>query len=204
LRFAHGAGTITLLSDNRFFSNTSIDEQDHALLLSRLVGSASHCWLLYSSQMPSLFKLSWRHAPHLLFSGCLFLLILLWWLTNRSGPILAHPQGERRDLLEHLQAAGEFLWRQDRAAGLQDQTRKQIEKRWLQRHPRLRRLDRQARCEWLARRAGLNPLAIDQALYSQQTDERGLIRASAILQRLDLALHPEITTEYPDGRDNTS
>jgi hypothetical protein len=202
LRFRHGAGTVTLLSDNRFFSNTEIDEQDHALLLARLVGDAPRCWLLYSTQMPSLLELTWKHAPYLLVSVCLTLSVLLWWLTNRSGPLLVQTRSQRRDLLEHLQAAGEFLWQQDRAAGLQTQTRRQIEKRWRRSHPRLSRLDRQARCEWLAQRTDLDPEAIDQALYRQQTDERGLIRASAILQRLDLALHPEITMEYRDGRNN--
>jgi hypothetical protein len=202
LRFRHGAGAITLLSDNGFLSNTEIDEQDHALLLARLVGDASRCWLLYSSQMPSLLELSWKHAPHLFVSVCLTLLILLWWLGNRSGPLLAQSRSQRRDLLEHLQAAAEFLWQQERAAGLQGQTRSQIEKRWLRSQPRLARLHRQARCEWLAQRTGLNPEAIERALYGQQTDERGLIRASAILQRLNLALHPEITMEYRDGRHN--
>ncbi|MGD8588749.1 MAG: DUF4350 domain-containing protein [Chromatiales bacterium] len=202
LRFRHGAGAITLLSDNRFLSNAEIDEQDNALLLARLVGDASRGWLLYSSQMPSLLELSWKYASYLVVSVCLTLAVLLWWLSNRSGPLLVQTGSQRRDLLEHLQAAAEFLWQQERAAGLQTQTRSQIEKRWLRSHPRLTRLDRQGRCEWLAQRTGLNPEAIDGALYGQQTDERGLIRASAVLQRLNLALHPEITMEYRDGRYN--
>jgi hypothetical protein len=200
LRFRHGGGTITLLSDNRFLSNREIDAQDHALLLALLVNEASRGWLLYSSQMPSLLELSWQHAPYLLVSGCLVLLALLWRLTQHSGPLLTQTNPARRDLLEHLQAAAEFLWQQDRASGLQGRTRRQAEKRWLRSHPLLGRLDQDARCEWLAERTGLTPQAIKQALYTEQTDERGLIQASAILQRLNAALHPETTMEQLDGR----
>lgn len=200
LRFRHGSGTITLLSDNRFLSNREIDAQDHALLLARLVNGAPRGWLLYSSQMPSLLELSWQHAPYLLVSGCLVLLVLLWRLTQHSGPLLTQTNPTRRDLLEHLQAAAEFLWQQDRASGLQGTTRRQAEKRWLRSHPLLGRLDQDARCEWLAERTGLTPQAIKQALYTEQIDERGLIQASAILQRLNAALHPETTMEQLDGR----
>jgi hypothetical protein len=195
LRFNLGGGSITLLSDNRFLSNHEIDKQDHALMLARLVGDAPRAWLLYSSQMPSLLELIWRHAAYLLVSVCLSLLILLWWLTRSSGPLLVRIHAQRRDLLQHLQAAAEFLWQQDRAAGLQEQTRGQIERHWLRSHPQLTRLDRSARCEWLAQRTGLDSAVVEQALYRQQTDERGLIRASVILQRLKLALRPESTME---------
>jgi len=203
LRFKHGAGTITLLSDNRFLSNHEIDEQDHALMLARLVGDAPRAWLLYSSQMPSLLELIWKQAPYLALSTLLALLSLLWWFTRRSGPLLAQGRTPRRDLLEHLQAAAEFLWQQDRPAALQMQTRRQVEKRWLRAHPRLARLQPKARCAWLGERTGLDPTAIEQALYGEQNEERGLIRASATLQRLNLALHPEITLEDDHGRDDT-
>lgn len=202
LRFNYDAGTITLLSDNRFLSNTEIDEQDHALLLGRLVGDSPRAWLLYSSQMPSLLDLSWKKAPYLLISACLSVLVLLWWLTRHSGPKLVKARAARRDLLEHLQASAEFLWQQDKAAGLQEQTRQLVEKLWLRQHPRLQRMDRQARCAWLAQRSGINPEAIERALYNEQTDERGLIRASSLLQRLNLVLHPEITLEHHDGTNN--
>ena len=195
LRFNLGAGSITLLSDIRFLSNHEIDKQDHALLLARLVGDAPRVWLLYSSQMPSLLELIWKHASYLFVTACLSLLFLLWWFIRRSGPVLVRTCSQRRDLLEHLQAAAEFLWRQDRAKGLQDQTCSQIEQHWLRSHPQMTGLDRQARCEWLAQRTGLDPETIEQALYRQQSDERGLIRASVILQRLDLALRPEISME---------
>ncbi len=200
LRFKHGVGSIVVLSDNLFLSNREIDEQDHALLLARLVNGAARGWLLYSSQMPSLLQLIWQHAAYLLISACLALLALLWWFTQRTGPLLAQVNPARRDLLEHLQASAEFLWQQDRASGLQGPTRRQVEKRWLQRHPLLERLDQEARCEWLAERTGPTPQMIKQALYTEQADEQGLIRASAILQRLHAAPDTAITMEQPDGR----
>ena len=200
VRFRYANGSITLLSDNRFLSNSEIDKHDHALLLARLVADAPRGWLLYSSQMPSLLTWIWKHAPYLALSVAVTLLLWLWRLTPRTGPLLAENLTQRRDLLEHLQAATEFLWRQDRASALQRRIRRCLEGRWLRSHPQLERMDQTARCAWLAQRTGLATDAIEQALYHQQTDERELIRASAILQRLNTALNPNISMEQTDGR----
>ena len=199
LRFYHGNGMITLLSDNRFFTNSRIDEHDHALFLASLMEGAGQAWLLYSSQMPTLPLLLWRNAPYLVISGCLWSVLLVWWLTYRSGPILIQANAQRRDLLEHLQAASEYLWKQEWAGSLQKRTREQVEKRWLRSHPHLQRMARPERCAWLAQRTGLSAESIREALYAEQTHERNLLETSANLQRLLLALHPEKQMEQTHG-----
>jgi hypothetical protein len=184
LSFAWGQGAITLLSDNRFLNNGQIDEQDHALFLARLISGERRAWLLYSSQMPSLATLLWRNVPYLVISGGTLVLVLLWWLTYRSGPLLVQANPQRRDLLEHLQASAEFVWSQDWAQALRQRTRQQVEKLWLQRHPRLERMERNARCEWLAARTGLNSQAVHEGLYGEDNEAWMLIETSATLQRL--------------------
>jgi hypothetical protein len=200
LHFRHGVGAITLLSDNRFFSNSEIDGLDHAFLLANLVQDAPRGWLLYSSQMPSLPSLIWQYAPYACISFCLLILAWLWYLTERTGPMLLPLHVQRRDLLEHLQAGAEFLWQHNRASGLQNRTRQQVEKHWLRRHPRLARLDLDARCAWLAEHTGLWPETIRQAMYQDQQEVRGLIHMAATLQRLNAALHPDKMMEQVDDR----
>ncbi|MDJ0807214.1 MAG: DUF4350 domain-containing protein [Gammaproteobacteria bacterium] len=191
LRLAWGTGRITLLSDNRFFNNAAIDQYDHALLLAGLMQGHERVWLLYSSQMPALWQIAWRLAPQLIISGSVLLAMLLWWLSYRSGPILLQGNPQRRSLLEHLQAAAEFRWRQDRAVGLLESTRRQLEHRWLLSHPALQTMDRPERCRWLAERTGLSALSIEAALYAEQRQDAGLIENSVIQQRLLTALHPD-------------
>lgn len=191
LIFPWGEGRVTFLSDNGFWDNGRIGEQDHALLLARLSEGYDRAWLLYSSQMPSLVRLLWRKAPYLLASLALFTILLLWWMTRRTGPRLYRAYTQRRDLLEHLQAAAEFAWRTDRSTGLLESARRQVERRWLASHPHLQRLERTERCRWLAERTGLTPQTIEQALYSNQAEGGQLIKNTIILQRLLSALHPQ-------------
>ena len=192
LSLAWGRGRITLLSDSRFLNNSQIDQRDHAWMLAYLAEDAPRIWLLYSSQMPSLFSLAWRHGRELVISAGLLLLLYGWWLAYRSGPILARSDPPRRDLLEHLGAAAEFLWQQDRGASLLERSRRQLEQRWLHSHPRLQRMNLEERCHWLAERTGLSHRAIRQALYGEvPRHERALIETSLTQQRLFAALQPD-------------
>jgi hypothetical protein len=191
LIFPWGAGRVTFLSDNRFWDNERIGDGDHALLLARLVDGYDRAWLLYSSQMPSLPRLLWHQAPYLLTSLGVLAVLLLWWMTRRTGPRLYRAWSQRRDLLEHLQAAAEFAWRTDSSSGLLENARRQVERRWLASHPRLQRLEQTERCRWLAERTGLTSQTIEQALYGSHAEGGQLIKNTTILQRLLSALHPQ-------------
>lgn len=191
LIFLWGEGRVIFLSDNDFFSNDRIGEHDHALLLACLVGDNNPVWLLYSSQMPSLLSLLWRYAPYLLITLALLVLLMIWRLSQRSGPLILPTSRQRRDLLEHLQAAAEFAWRHDLSAGLFERGRRVVEKRCLASHPLLHHLDEKARCQWLAEKTGMTAHSIHQALYPHQGDTGHLIKTMTNLQRLLSALHPE-------------
>ncbi|MEJ2593122.1 MAG: DUF4350 domain-containing protein [Candidatus Thiodiazotropha sp.] len=191
LVFPWGSGRVTFLSDDRFWDNDRIGDQDHALLLARLADGYDRAWLLYSSQMPSLLRLLWSKAPYLLTGLGLFTLLLLWWMTRRTGPRLYRAYDQRRDLLEHLQAAAEFAWRTNSSSGLLENARRQVERRWLSSHPRLQHLAQPARCQWLADRTGMTAQRIEQALYGNAAEGAQLIKNTTILQRLMSALHPQ-------------
>jgi hypothetical protein len=191
LMFTWGAGQVTFLSDNNFFTNEHIGEQDHAALLAELASGQQRAWLLYSAQMPSLMQLMWRWAPLLLVSLGLFILALLWSMSRTTGPRLCEGGTQRRDLLEHLQASADFSWRVDPRLGGMERARRQVEKRWLASHPRLQHLEQSARCQWLAERTGMPPEAVEQSLYQSPSDGGQLIKSTGNLQRLWLALHPQ-------------
>ncbi|MBL3589549.1 MAG: DUF4350 domain-containing protein [gamma proteobacterium endosymbiont of Lamellibrachia anaximandri] len=189
--FQLGRGFLTILSDNRFFTNTRIVEHDHALLLALLTEDQGAVRLLYSANMPSLLTLIWKNAAYAVLSALLLLLLSIWRLTYRSGPILNAGEHARRNLLEHLQAGGEYLWKLDRAAALRERSAGIVEKRWLQRHPQLARLDQQQRCLWIGQRSGLSAQTVYETLYVVPVEEQKMIQASANLQKLLAALHPD-------------
>ncbi|RLJ16819.1 hypothetical protein DJ031_15205 [bacterium endosymbiont of Escarpia laminata] len=189
--FQLGRGYLTILSDNRFLTNSRIVERDHALLLALLTEDQGAVRLLYSANMPSLLTLIWKNAAYAVLSALLLLLLLIWRLTYRSGPILDTGELARRNLLEHLQAGGEYLWKLDRAVALRERSAGIVERRWLQRHPQLARLDQQQRCLWIGQQSGLSAQAVYETLYVVPVEEQKMIQASANLQKLLAALHPD-------------
>ncbi len=184
LHYSMGQGRLTVLSDHRIFTNDEIGDGDHALFLATLADGQERAWLLYSSNMPSLFNLLWQNSPQLLIS-CLFLLpLILWRMTLRTGPLLGREWQNRRNLMEHLYAAGGYAWRTDQARGLFNTTQRILEQAWRRRHPALGRLDRRARCEWIGEKTGLTPENVEMALYGDYSGEQEFTRVSAVQQQL--------------------
>lgn len=184
LQYALGQGKITVISDLQPFSNPSIGEHDHALLLALLVGDQQQAWLLYSSAMPALPILVWRQAPGLVISLLALGVLLVWSLTLRGGPVRPMGQPVRRNLMEHLAAVGGYLWRTDQAAGAFLHSQAALEQAWRRRHPVLGAMEQAARCQWIARHVGLPTQLVEQALYGEYQGEQGFIQVTAIQQRL--------------------
>jgi hypothetical protein len=186
LQYEIGDGLLTVTSDNGFLTNSSIGGHDHALFLALLTtpSGKGKVWLLYDSGVPWLGALLWRSAPFAIVSTLGMLGLLLWHLGGRLGPLLPGPAPERRDLLAHLQASAEFLWRHDCGGRLAEVTGARTEQAWLRRHPSLRELDREGRVAWIARRSGIPPAEVRRALYPVATRAGELVADTALLQRL--------------------
>ena len=184
LHYSVGQGRLTVLSEHRIFTNDEIGEWDHALFLAALADGQERAWLLYSSNMPSLLKLLWQNAPQLLISCLLLISLILWSMTLRTGPLIGKKRETRRNLMEHLDAAASYAWTNDQARGMFVATRRVLEQAWQRRHLALGRLDRRARCEWIADRAGLAPDEVEMALYGDYSGEQEFIGVSAAQQRL--------------------
>ncbi|MCW8908342.1 MAG: DUF4350 domain-containing protein [Sedimenticola sp.] len=184
LQFRMGDGYITVLGDNGFLRNGQIGDHDHALFLARLAEGQPRTWLLYSSNMPSLPQLLWQYAGELVLSLLCLVLLAVWRMTRRSGPLLPEGGSVRRNLLQHLSAVGHYIWRNDHAGTRFRYTQETLEQAWRRRHPVLETLDSSARCEWIARHTGISERAVREALYGEMNGEQGLVRLSAVQQRL--------------------
>jgi hypothetical protein len=186
LQLRLGAGHITVSADDRFLTNGGIGEHDHAALLAHLATPAdgSRVWLLYASDMPGLPEVLWRVAPYALGSGALLVGAFLWRLGWRLGPLEPPPGRVRRDLLEHLEAGADFLWRSGRASHLIAAARGCTERAWLRRHPPLRGLSREDRAAWIATRLGLPKGDVWRVLYAVPRDDAALVADADLLQRI--------------------
>ena len=120
-RIAVGDGQVSLLSDLAPLSNRELRHAAQQRFAWRVLAPLErdgHVWLLYALDGPSFWlALFTRGWPGLL----ALTVLLLAWMTSRSqrlGPLMPAPPLQRRALLEHVQAAGEFLYRRDAGLGL--------------------------------------------------------------------------------------
>jgi len=95
--------------------------------------------------------------------------LLASWMAMRSarfGPLLPAPAPHRRALLEHVQAAGEFLYRRDGGRSLHQLACQAVLTRLRRRDPAAVRLQGDALYRRLAERGGLDAAQVSQAFQS--------------------------------------
>jgi hypothetical protein len=186
VRLPVGDGSLTVLAEERFMTNAAIGEHDHALVMAYLLAPApgGTVWLLYDREMPWIGALVWSAAPYAIISGALCLLAWAWSAGARLGPLQPVPGRDRRDLLEHLDASGDFLWRHGQADHLIKPTRRRVLELWRRRRPDLGRLDDAALAHAIALATDEDPDVVVRALHVHADDADAFVRQSALLQRL--------------------
>jgi hypothetical protein len=119
--FRYGDGTITLVPSLDPFSGRGFEDPVARRLLVRVLHLDDHeqsAALVYRVDGDRIWSLLFtRGWPAML----AFALLLAAWAVSRAvrlGPLLDTPRADRRALVEHVQAAGEFLYRRDRGRGL--------------------------------------------------------------------------------------
>lgn len=184
-----GRGLLTVVSDNRFMTNDAIGDRDHALFVAGLLAPppGGKVWLLYDSAVPWLGALLWDAAPGALIGAAVLIPIWLWSLSARLGPLEPPPDRRRRDLTEHLEATGTFLWDRGLAASLAEPTRKRVLAAWQRRRPELRHLAPRGQAAAIAQATGTPPDALVQALVAQVpgvSDRQGFLDRARTLAGL--------------------
>jgi hypothetical protein len=187
-----GRGLVTAMTDDRFMTQPAIGEHDHAELLYRLtrLGERSGpVWFIYGDRYPSLLQLLVRYAWMIALSGVAFAALWLWAAARRFGPIAPDPPNARRELMEHVRAAGLLQWRRGGARALLEATREALLARMRERHPAFHSLEPAQQAEQLARLSGLPRERVLAALeFRKQVDPARFAGDVATLEKLRRAL----------------
>jgi len=169
-------GYVTILSDLTFIENHQIGEYDNAQFFWHLLNSeraATRVFIFYNPtidgseskhEIPSLWQLLWTNLGAVIISTLLLLLFWLWAISRRFGSLLPEPPRARRRLLEHLEASGQFLWKQDQAVMLLTTAQQVLLKRLESVHPDWTRLSRRQLSQQLAQISGMSANEIEMAL----------------------------------------
>ena len=188
----HGKGLITGLTDDYFMTQPQIGDLDHAELvyrLSRLGGHRGPVWFVYGDQRPSVFQLVWRHGWMVAASALALLLLWLWSASRRFGPIAEEPASARRELMEHVRAAGLLQWRRGGSGALLGAVRDAVLARMRERHPGFASLSPGEQARRLATLSGVAEARVADALAFQSEPDPGRFAAKiAILEKLRRSL----------------
>ncbi|NOY24274.1 MAG: DUF4350 domain-containing protein [Oligoflexia bacterium] len=121
MRFDYGDGLVTVITSARVFDNNTLGQADHALLawdlLQREGQPPDQVVMVLAGESLSLLAVLWRAASPLLISALVLTLVFAWRGAVRAAPVHPAPAPARRDLMEHIEASGTWLWRR----GLRDQ-----------------------------------------------------------------------------------
>ena len=187
-RVPWGEGSVDVLADLDFLVNQKLEDGPHRALTRQLLqpnyarGGTFH--LIYSANMPPLWRLLLDHAWRVLLPLLLALLVWLWMRAERLGPLRPSPSPDRRSLLEHVQASGDHLYRYGRRATLYAAVHDAYVRQLCRRDPYAAALEGPAQIDAIAKRTGMATADIQAALrYPRSGDARDFVlRITQLLQ----------------------
>jgi hypothetical protein len=171
LVYAEGRGKVAMVAsdqENNYFDNEGLRAFDHGellLLLAGQSGATAPVTLVQHNETLGWAGWLWQHCRPVLLGLVALLLLWTWNATRRFGPLLPEAAGERRALIEHIEASGRWLWKlpQGRAL-LLNAVRQRTEKQLLRRLPELHALSPAERARRLARLTRLPEPQVSNAL----------------------------------------
>lgn len=169
-RRSWASGYVTVIANASYFDNYSIDESNHARLLMDAVAGyveSGMVWFVYESAYPSLWQVIWTSAPYAVISLAIVLLLWLWSIMPRFGPAIRAEPAVRRSIIEHVTAAGQFVWRNHGAKALAQSSTAAVMHEAESRHPGIGRLSMENQAKQIARLTGLSAQDIMDVLINQ-------------------------------------
>lgn len=171
-----GDGRLTLLSDTKMFRNDYIDEYDHAAFLYALSNdqaqdsaSGVFYYSLFEDQ-DSLLAWLWNHANPLMISILIMFVVFLWKIVPRFGPLINVHQPVSRRFLDHLEASGNYHWRQGHYSLLVREVRKQLSSQMKLKYPEWVHMSQKDQVTHLTDLSQLEPSVIEKALFEMQIE----------------------------------
>jgi hypothetical protein len=120
MAYRRGAGMVTVASGLNFARNSLIATGDNAEFLWHLfrLTPASELQIYLRPERLSLWNFLKENAAPVLAAGVALLLLWLWRIGPRFGPVRPDAAPARRRLLDHLRASGRYYWAKDLRARL--------------------------------------------------------------------------------------
>jgi hypothetical protein len=196
--FAAGQGRVVFLSDFGFLRNGGIGDHDHAEFAWRLITNAPEprtAMLFLRIPNPSLLAWMRENAWPVIVAGIVLVLLWLGRIVPRFGPLEPEAPPVRRSLLEHLRAAGRFVWARGEAKYLLDAVRDRVWRTAMRRRGGLKGLADSKAEETLAALTHSTGATVRQALRGDGRDPAAFMQTAGALQSLERGLAHRLTND---------
>ncbi len=166
-KMAWGDGAITIVSSLNFMNNFELKQKGARQLTYQLLAGSmgkGRFHLIYDTDISPLWLLILKHGWSLLVPSLLLLLAWLIYRSQRFGPLQASPNPDRRALLEHISATGEYMFHRQLGHELHLAVLNMFNTRLRRRDPMAAALTGEAQIQALAERTKIDPQKIRLAL----------------------------------------
>lgn len=163
IQFAEGKGKITVVSDASIWDSNQLPRLDHGVLL-RSLGFHKKSLILYGISMPSLAALVWMHFPECIIALLFMLMLFLWRVAIRVGPIQFINSVDRRSIMDSILGLASYQHRRKKYHLLLEPLITDIQTSAKRRLPGFVSADSAKREKLLSDHTGINQKNINQLL----------------------------------------
>ncbi len=175
---------VIFFNDLSIITNEFIRKQEHATILYELckLKGVSDIVFINNIQSLTMFEWLWRNAklPMGIFAVCLLAFILKY--MKRFGPVCPEESLDRRQLLEHISASGQYFWRQKHQAPLINKAKDELLDVVMVKHPYLKNLNKGNLYQELSEMTGIESSKIIRAFDSKPTNEEEFLNTVVTLK----------------------
>ena len=166
-KLAWGDGAITIVSSLDFMNNFELKEVGSRQLTYQILADSigkGRFHLIYDTDISPLWLLILKHGWALLLPSLLLLFAWLIYRSQRFGPLQPSPNPDRRALLEHISATGEYMFHRQLGHELHLAVLNMFNTQLRRRDQMTAALTGEAQIQALAERTKIDPQKIRQAL----------------------------------------
>jgi hypothetical protein len=180
-------GGVTFLNDLSIFTNEDLRDEEHAALFYNILSKKDYSQnVVFINSLNSLtaWQWLWKNAkiPMAIFVICLFFYILKY--TKRFGPSTPIESLDRRQILEHISASGQYFWRHKKQAVLMKKVKGELKEVIFVKHPYLKNLQNEQFYIELSEMTGEVKAQIVKAFDSEPKNEEEFLETILTLKSL--------------------
>jgi hypothetical protein len=183
-QYEYDEGMVTVVTDMDIWKNDLIAKHDHAMFLYQLVGGADQVWFLYNTLQPSLISIMVDLIPLVIISFIIILLLALFSASWRKGSPEFDDERIQREFMLHIEAAGEFSYRNDHGVILLKGLMDSLESKLTKSIHQYKKLSVHNKIEKLSQLTGLSKKELEILWHDVETTQDSFVEKVLLVQTI--------------------